>query len=113
VAAIEGKRPQVPKECPMPYCEMMTLCWHAKVEKHPTITKVVSVLSQLLSVDSENIWQNIPFRKCLTAAANNLILLSLDAHTSPPGNVTPNIQVIKTMRACCSSTSSYSNRDMQ
>jgi len=49
---LEGKRPQVPKECPIAYRDMMTRCWHAKAEKRPTMNEVVDVLSQLVSVDS-------------------------------------------------------------
>jgi len=49
---LEGKRPQVPNDCPGPYRDMMTRCWHAKPEKRPTVSEIVDFLSQLVSVDS-------------------------------------------------------------
>lgn len=49
---LEGKRPQVPNDCPDTYHKMMTRCWHSKPDKRPTMSEVLDFLMQLVNVDS-------------------------------------------------------------
>jgi hypothetical protein len=43
---LEGKRPQVPGDCPDAFRKMMSRCWHVRPEKRPDMADVVSFLSQ-------------------------------------------------------------------
>jgi serine/threonine protein kinase len=43
---LEGKRPQVPADCPEEFRKVMTKCWHAKPDKRPTMADVVAFLDK-------------------------------------------------------------------
>jgi hypothetical protein len=49
---LEGKRPQVPVDCPDAFRKLMTRCWHAKQDKRPDMSAVVEFLSQMIGEDS-------------------------------------------------------------
>jgi len=52
---LEGKRPEVPSDCPEPYHKMMTHCWHAKPERRPSISDVLELLTKLVGSASFDI----------------------------------------------------------
>lgn len=41
---LEGRRPQIPQDCPNAYKKMMKRCWHADPEKRPTMEDVLAFL---------------------------------------------------------------------
>jgi hypothetical protein len=45
---LEGKRPQVPADCPADYRAMMTQCWKGKPEKRPSMEEVLRFLNSAL-----------------------------------------------------------------
>jgi serine/threonine protein kinase len=45
---LEGKRPQVPPDCPDELKKLMTRCWHAKANKRPDMKDVIAFLDKLL-----------------------------------------------------------------
>lgn len=52
---LEGKRPQVPADCPEDYQKMMERCWHAKPEKRPTMEAVVELFNKLIGDGGEDL----------------------------------------------------------
>ncbi len=51
---LEGKRPQVPADCPEAFGKLMVRCWHAKPQKRPTMLAVIEALSQLVGDGSHS-----------------------------------------------------------
>jgi len=45
---LEGKRPQLPVECPEAFAKLVKKCWHAKQEKRPTMEEVLVAINQLV-----------------------------------------------------------------
>jgi serine/threonine protein kinase len=52
---LEGKRPQVPADCPAEYRAMMTQCWKGKPKKRPTMEEVVQYLNSALGSAAEEL----------------------------------------------------------
>jgi tRNA A-37 threonylcarbamoyl transferase component Bud32 len=48
---LEGKRPQVPADCPADYAETMTQCWSGKPKKRPSMEEVVQFLNSCISTN--------------------------------------------------------------
>ena len=48
---LEGKRPQVPADCPADYAEIMTRCWSGKPKKRPTMEAVVQFLNSCIGTN--------------------------------------------------------------
>jgi serine/threonine protein kinase len=44
---LEGKRPQLPADCPLAFGKTVKRCWHAKPDKRPSMDEVLIVLNQL------------------------------------------------------------------
>ena len=44
---VEGKRPQIPNDCPPLYAELMSECWSADPEARPSFTDIVITLQTL------------------------------------------------------------------
>jgi hypothetical protein len=44
---LEGKRPQLPADCPPQFAKAVKKCWHAKPEKRPAMEDVLTLLNQL------------------------------------------------------------------
>ncbi len=49
---LEGQRPQVPSDCPVPFAKLMKKCWHASPDKRPAISDVLLQLDQMLLAGS-------------------------------------------------------------
>jgi hypothetical protein len=45
---LEGRRPQIPSDCPSDYKRLMKKCWHAKPEKRPTMADIVGFFDNQL-----------------------------------------------------------------
>jgi serine/threonine protein kinase len=45
---LEGKRPQVPADCPAEFKKLMKKCWHADASKRPSMEDVLSRLDDIL-----------------------------------------------------------------
>ncbi len=43
---LEGKRPQVPNDCPAEFAKVMKKCWHASTAKRPSMERVLEFLDQ-------------------------------------------------------------------
>ena len=44
MSVIDGKRPDIPLDCPAPWKELTELCWHQDPEKRPSFAKIQQVL---------------------------------------------------------------------
>jgi serine/threonine protein kinase len=49
---LEGKRPQIPGDCPPEFRKMMKKCWHGVADKRPSMEAIVAFLEQ--QVGDEN-----------------------------------------------------------
>jgi serine/threonine protein kinase len=45
---LEGRRPQVPGDCPTDFRKMMKRCWHSSVEKRPSMEAVLGFFERLV-----------------------------------------------------------------
>jgi serine/threonine protein kinase len=45
---LEGRRPQIPGDCPKAVQKLMQKCWHADASKRPSMHDVVAVLNGLI-----------------------------------------------------------------
>jgi serine/threonine protein kinase len=50
---LEGRRPQIPNDCPEDFKKKMKKCWHASAEKRPTMEAVVAFLDQQVGEDND------------------------------------------------------------
>jgi serine/threonine protein kinase len=48
---LEGKRPQIPNDCPLDFKKVMKKCWHANADKRPTMEDVVAFLDTQVGDD--------------------------------------------------------------
>ncbi len=51
---LEGKRPQIPNDCPTEFHKVMKKCWHASAEKRPSMESVVTFLEQQVGHNTTN-----------------------------------------------------------
>jgi serine/threonine protein kinase len=51
---LEGKRPQIPNDCPAELRKVMKKCWHGLAEKRPTMERVVAFFDKELGADDDN-----------------------------------------------------------
>ncbi len=51
---LEGRRPQIPADCPAAVRKLMKKCWHANADKRPAMSDVVATLDGLLGNNSSN-----------------------------------------------------------
>jgi hypothetical protein len=51
---LEGKRPQIPNDCPAELRKVMKKCWHASAEKRPTMERVVAFFDKELGADDND-----------------------------------------------------------
>jgi len=51
---LEGRRPQIPLDCPVAYKKLMKSCWHAKAAKRPSMEKVLEYFDSELADDVVN-----------------------------------------------------------
>jgi serine/threonine protein kinase len=51
---LEGKRPQIPNDCPDVFAKMLKRCWHASPFKRPRMDDVLVFLDQLLDGDRDD-----------------------------------------------------------
>ncbi|ELR11090.1 serine/threonine protein kinase [Acanthamoeba castellanii str. Neff] len=51
---LEGKRPQIPNDCPPEFKKVMKKCWHASADKRPTLEDVVTFLDQQVGDDNDS-----------------------------------------------------------
>nr|WIL05220.1 serine/threonine kinase [Pithovirus mammoth] len=51
---LEGKRPQIPEDCPQGLSKLIRKCWHAQASKRPSMEEVVEILSQQYTDEDEN-----------------------------------------------------------
>ncbi len=45
---LEGRRPQIPSDCPADVMKLMKKCWHRQAEKRPKMEAVVEFFVQLV-----------------------------------------------------------------
>jgi len=45
---LEGKRPQLPSDCPTTYAKTVKRCWHANPAKRPSMEALVSFFTSLI-----------------------------------------------------------------
>jgi serine/threonine protein kinase len=50
---LEGKRPQVPGDCPVEFKKLMKKCWHASAVKRPSMENVLARLENLLRTGNQ------------------------------------------------------------
>jgi hypothetical protein len=48
---LEGKRPQIPNDCPPAFRKLMKKCWHATADKRPRMEQIVELLDQHVGDD--------------------------------------------------------------
>jgi serine/threonine protein kinase len=51
---LEGKRPQIPNDCPPEFTKMLKRCWHASPGKRPHMDDVLAFLDGLIAGDEED-----------------------------------------------------------
>jgi serine/threonine protein kinase len=51
---LEGKRPQLPADCPAKLRKVMKKCWHAAADRRPTMERVLAFLDQELADKGED-----------------------------------------------------------
>jgi len=44
---LEGRRPQMPSDCPDSFSKMIERCWHAKSDKRPPMRELVEFFNTL------------------------------------------------------------------
>lgn len=49
---LEGKRPQIPNNCPEEFQKLMTKCWNAKPDQRPSMETVLEVLEEIINDSS-------------------------------------------------------------
>jgi serine/threonine protein kinase len=49
---LEGRRPQVPPDCPPDFKKLMKRCWHGQADKRPRMDEVVETLSKWVGSES-------------------------------------------------------------
>jgi hypothetical protein len=45
---LEGRRPQMPADCPEGYRKMIERCWHAKADKRPNMDELLDFFDSLI-----------------------------------------------------------------
>jgi serine/threonine protein kinase len=56
---LEGKRPQIPNDCPAEFRKVMKKCWHASAEKRPTMERVVAFFDKEMGDDDTGASSNM------------------------------------------------------
>jgi hypothetical protein len=56
---LEGKRPQIPNDCPAELRKVMKKCWHASAEKRPTMERVVAFFDKEMGDDDTGASSNM------------------------------------------------------
>jgi len=51
---LEGKRPQIPQECPKAFKKTMKRCWHAEAAKRPSMEEVLTFFESAITRDDED-----------------------------------------------------------
>jgi serine/threonine protein kinase len=49
---LEGKRPQIPGDCPQGFAKLMKKCWHASPDKRPQMEHVLAALDMAIGEDT-------------------------------------------------------------
>ncbi|BCS82726.1 putative serine/threonine-protein kinase [Cotonvirus japonicus] len=52
---LEGKRPQIPTDCPPKFKKLMKKCWNQNPNKRPNMSDIVSVLPSFIHGDDNNV----------------------------------------------------------
>ncbi len=50
---MEGRRPQIPLDCPPDFKKLMKKCWHAQSEKRPKMEAILQFFSHLLGEEED------------------------------------------------------------
>jgi serine/threonine protein kinase len=50
---LEGKRPQIPNDCPQDFRKVMKKCWHADRDKRPLMEHIVSFFDSQVGDDGD------------------------------------------------------------
>ncbi len=46
---LEGRRPQVPSDCPPNFAKLVKKCWHSNQAKRPSMASVLEILDQMVN----------------------------------------------------------------
>jgi serine/threonine protein kinase len=52
---LEGRRPQIPNDCPAAVRKLMKKCWHANANKRPSMEEAVTILDSLTTSGSSTV----------------------------------------------------------
>jgi hypothetical protein len=52
---LEGKRPQIPNDCPLDFKKVMKKCWHASADKRPKMEDVLAFLDKQVGDDTDGL----------------------------------------------------------
>jgi hypothetical protein len=44
VAVVKGERPEIPKDCPPKYANLIQMCWQANHQKRPSFSQILEDL---------------------------------------------------------------------
>ncbi len=50
---LEGRRPQIPSDCPADFKKLMKKCWHGQAEKRPKMEAIMEFFVQLVGDDDD------------------------------------------------------------
>ncbi len=45
---LEGRRPQIPSDCPAHFKKLLKKCWHGEPEKRPKMEEILHFFAQLI-----------------------------------------------------------------
>ncbi len=48
---LEGRRPQIPSDCPPDFKKLMKKCWHSQAKKRPKMEAILNFFIQLVGND--------------------------------------------------------------
>ncbi len=48
---LEGRRPQIPSDCPVEFKKLMKKCWHGQAEKRPKMEDILQLFDHLFHAD--------------------------------------------------------------
>jgi hypothetical protein len=52
---LEGRRPQMPSDCPESFRKMIERCWHAKDSKRPAMDELLGFFDSLIGENSRGL----------------------------------------------------------
>jgi hypothetical protein len=56
---LEGKRPQIPNDCPPEFAKVMKKCWHASPDKRPKMEDVLAFFDRAIGDDTSVLRESI------------------------------------------------------